>query len=395
MTDSFRRSFFGRTRYEERRGGEYMAVKEVRESELCVLNAQTTAEHIAKMVSETAKRGLSAKYLPSMMLWGAPGVGKSQAVRRAAEEIERITGRKVVITDVRLLLYNPVDLRGIPSADEHREFAVWLKPRLFAMDESKDVINILFLDELTAAPQSVQAAAYQITLDRMVGEHRLPDNCFVIAAGNRMTDRSVVFKMPKALANRLCHVEVEADFGAWHKWALKNDIDLSVIGFLCYDNESLMKFGGVADEVAFPTPRSWEMASRMITLYGGIEEAMPFVCGCVGNAAAAALLTWSKVWNQLPSMEDIFSGKTFERPTRPDALYALVSSMTAYARKPEVPISNIIQSVRYGVKLPCDYAMLLFKGYLQLDKCEDMKSVLVRCREFSEWLNKNGRYMDI
>lgn len=372
-----------------------MATKEIQSNELCVLNAQSTAEHIAKMVTETVKRGLKPVYLPSVMMWGPPGVGKSQAVRQAAEMIEKRTGKRVVITDVRLLLYNPVDLRGIPSPDENKEFAVWLKPKLFAMDESDEVINLLFLDELTAAPQSVQAAAYQITLDRMVGEHKLPDNCVILAAGNRVTDRSVSYKMPKALANRLCHVEVEADFGAWHKWALKNDIDLSVIGFLCYDSDSLMKFGSVSDELAFPTPRSWEMASRMISIYGDIETALPFVSGCVGSEAASALLTWTKVWNQLPSMEDIFSGREVSRPTRPDVLYALVSSMIAYAKKKTTTLDNILASVRYGTKLPCDYAMLLFRSYLLLDKCEDMRSALVKSREFTDWLNKNGRYMDL
>ena len=86
------------------------------------------------------------------------------------------------------------------------------------MDESGDTVNILFLDEISAAPQSVQAAAYQITLDRSVGEYRLPENCIVIAAGNRVTDRSVAYSMPKALANRLCHLEIRSDPGSWHDW---------------------------------------------------------------------------------------------------------------------------------------------------------------------------------
>lgn len=372
-----------------------MAVKEIKESEISVLNAQTVAENIAGMVKSAVKHNLSVSYLPSLMLWGPPGVGKSQAVRQGAGRIELSTGKRVVVTDVRLLLYNPVDLRGIPTADESKEFAVWLKPKIFMMDESEDVINILFLDELTAAPQSVQAAAYQITLDRMVGEHKLPDNCLVIAAGNRTTDRSVSFKMPKALANRLCHVEVEADFAAWRNWALKNDIDLSIVGFLSYDPSSLMKFGDVTDEMAFPTPRSWEMASKMIKLYGSVEKAMPFVTGCVGSAAATGLLTWTQVWKQLPPMEDIFGGRAVNLPTRPDVLYALVCSMISYAEKKETTMENIIASVRTGVKLPADYAMLLFKAYMLIEgKCENMRRELVKNREFSAWLMKNERYLN-
>ena len=119
------------------------------------------------------------------MLWGPPGVGKSQGVREIAYEIEKRTGKDVRITDVRLLLFNPVDLRGIPTANADKILAVWLKPQIFQMDASDEVVNILFLDEITAAPTSVQAAAYQITLDRMIGEHRLPENCIIIAAAKK------------------------------------------------------------------------------------------------------------------------------------------------------------------------------------------------------------------
>ena len=141
--------------------------------------------------------GAPLRTFPSAMLWGAPGVGKSQAVRQVAAEIKSRTGKAVQVTDVRLLLFNPIDLRGIPTANEDKTLAVWLKPQIFNMNPSDSVINILFLDEISAAPPSVQAAAYQITLDRVVGEHRLPENCIVIAAGNRTSDKSVAYKMPR------------------------------------------------------------------------------------------------------------------------------------------------------------------------------------------------------
>ncbi len=130
------------------------------------------------------RSGTPFRAFPSVMLWGPPGVGKSQGVRQIAEHITEETGKNVAINDVRLLLFNPVDLRGIPTANADKTLAVWLKPKIFQMDESTDTVNILFLDEISAAPPSVQAAAYQITLDRSIGEHRLPDNCIVIAAGN-------------------------------------------------------------------------------------------------------------------------------------------------------------------------------------------------------------------
>ena len=133
---------------------------------------------IAQMVTQLSdafsclvKANLPLKQFPAIMLWGPPGVGKSQGVKQIASEVQRRTGKHVTVTDVRLLLFNPVDLRGIPTANAEKTLAVWLRPKIFDMDADESVINILFLDEITAAPQSVQAAAYQITLDRTVGEH--------------------------------------------------------------------------------------------------------------------------------------------------------------------------------------------------------------------------------
>ena len=195
-------------------------------------NVNHVIERLAHMYCSVINKSIPIRTLPSVMLWGPPGIGKSQAIRQLAKEIEYDTGKKVKVTDVRLLLFNPIDLRGIPTANAEKTMAVWLKPQIFQMNDSQDIINILFLDEISAAPQSVQAAAYQITLDRVVGEHKLPENCIVIAAGNRTTDKSVVFKMPKALANRLLHIEVEGSFKSWKKWTIGSGINDKVMGFL-------------------------------------------------------------------------------------------------------------------------------------------------------------------
>lgn len=141
---------------------------------------------------------------------GSAGVGKSQAVRQIGKEIESQTGKKVHITDVRLLLFNPIDLRGIPTSNADKTLAVWLKPQIFQMDESDSVINILFLDEISAAPQSVQAAAYQITLDRVVGEHKLPGNCIVIAAATEQPTNPWHLRCQKHLPTDFCTLRLKA-----------------------------------------------------------------------------------------------------------------------------------------------------------------------------------------
>lgn len=262
-------------------------MSEIRLTNIPSMNVGKVIKELSDAYCKIINNKLPIRTLPSVMLWGAPGVGKSQAIRQLAKEIEENTGKRTVVTDVRLLLFNPIDLRGIPTANADKTLAVWLKPQIFQMDDSEDIVNILFLDEISAAPQSVQAAAYQITLDRVVGEHKLPENCIVIAAGNLTTDKSVAYKMPKALANRLLHIEVEGSFKSWKEWAIRNGINNKVIGFLSFRQNYLMCFDSSSDDLAFATPRSWEMVSNLLNYVSDdIEKMYSLISGLVGSGVA-------------------------------------------------------------------------------------------------------------
>ncbi len=368
-------------------------MSDVKLSNIPTMTVNGLVERLAPAYSAVINKGLPVKTIPSLMLWGPPGVGKSQAVRQIGKEIEENTGKRVEITDVRLLLFNPIDLRGIPTANEDKTLAVWLKPQIFQMDEGEDTVNILFLDEISAAPQSVQAAAYQITLDRVVGEHKLPENCIVIAAGNRTTDKSVAFRMPKALANRLMHIDVEGSFGSWKKWAVKSGINHKVIGFLSFRQSHLMCFDPANEDLAFATPRSWEMVSSLLnSVSEDIDRMYPLIAGLVGCGAAVEFRTWSKVYSELPSIEDIFSGKSPSVPRSTDALYALTSSMTAYAREHKDDLRAITNSIVYADKLPPDYSAMLMKDYMYLEK--GYREKLMKIPEFVRWLQTKGRLLN-
>ena len=303
------------------------------------------------------------KLFPSVMLWGAPGVGKSQGVRQIAKAIESRTAKTVVVTDVRLLLFNPVDLRGIPTSNEDKTLAVWLKPKIFQMDESPDVVNILFLDEISAAPPSVQAAAYQITLDRTVGEHALPDNCIVIAAGNRVTDKSVAYNMPKALANRLCHFEVKGDSDSWHDWAVKSGIHEFVVGYLEYNPVALMRFDPSGTSLAYPTPRSWEMVSNILNnISDNIDAVYPMIVGCIGREAASKFLPWAKLYDNMPSIPAIFQGEQVPIPNAPELMIALRSAIVSYAGK-YADQQSLDHSINFACHLPWAFRKKLLHDY--------------------------------
>lgn len=356
-------------------------------------NVNHVIERLAHMYCSVINKSIPIRTLPSVMLWGPPGIGKSQAIRQLAKEIEYDTGKKVKVTDVRLLLFNPIDLRGIPTANAEKTMAVWLKPQIFQMNDSQDIINILFLDEISAAPQSVQAAAYQITLDRVVGEHKLPENCIVIAAGNRTTDKSVVFKMPKALANRLLHIEVEGSFKSWKKWAIGSGINDKVLGFLSFRQDYLMKFDSSSDDLAFATPRSWEMVSNLLNYVSDdVESLYPLIAGLIGIGVAVEFRTWVKVYSQLPNIEDIFDGKMPMLPANTDAMYALTAAMTTYAREHKNDLYRIANSIVYANRMPPDFSTVLMKDYMYIEK--NYKEKLLSIPEFARWLQTKGSLLN-
>ena len=348
------------------------------------LKVNEMAGIISNYITKTTLKNFNAEDKTSFMLWGPPGVGKSDSLKTITNNVESSTGKKVVITDVRLLLFNPVDLRGIPVPDANKELAVWLKPKIFQMDPSDEIINILMLDEISAAPPSVQAAAYQITLDRKIGEHMLPDNCYIICAGNRIQDKSVAYKMPKALANRLTHFDIYPELEDWKAWALQSGIDSRIIGFLNFKPSMLYNFDSASDDNAFPTPRTWEMANNYIDVFGSLDGAYPCVAGCIGLGVAGEFKRYCQVFSQIPNVDDIFNGKEVEMPTQPDVLYALsaaISGRIHTATKEQ--LKNVINFTSLMSK---EFSVLTIKDILLVPK---MKEKMIMLPEWLKWTREH------
>ncbi|MDO9065129.1 MAG: AAA family ATPase, partial [Sulfuricella sp.] len=199
-----------------------------------------------------------------VMLWGPPGVGKSQIIAQVAAR------HGVPMIDLRLSQMEPSDLRGIPFRIEDR--VEWAIPSMLPDAKRHGPQGILFLDEITSAPPSVSAAAYQLILDRRLGAYQIPESWAIFAAGNRQGDRGVTYTMPAPLANRFSHFEVEANLDDWVAWAYANNIDERLIGFLRFRPELLFDFDPAHNPVAFPSPRSWEFAHRALQKFGDHPE---------------------------------------------------------------------------------------------------------------------------
>ena len=328
---------------------------------------QMTTTHLIETLS-TLFLAYDAKNIiskhPSIFIQGQPGIGKSQAVRTIRENLMNQTGKKVNLIDVRLLLFNPIDLRGIPVADLDKSVAIWLKPHIFQLDASPDVINILFLDELTAAPTSIQASAYQIALDRKLGEHLIPDNTFIIAAGNRIQDNAIVYEMPSALRNRFIHFEVTKDLKSWFKWAESVNIHPAILSFLFDNPDKFMTEDLDIESNIIITPRSWEMLSNILHVMGGtLKENELLIASVVGNSLAYMMANNIKGIN----VNNIIDGTYKEVPKDIDELQRITQILEAQLMDYADSKDKMVHVLNYLKLIPTDYALTLFKKILEID----------------------------
>ena len=258
------------------------------------------------------------------MLWGPPGVGKSQMVAQVAQK------HNVPVIDIRLSQMEPSDLRGIPFRVD--EFVDWAIPSMLPDVKRHGSKGILFLDEITSAPPSVSAAAYQLILDRKLGNYEVPDGWAIFAAGNRQGDRGVTYTMPAPLANRFSHYEVDVNLDDWVAWAWDRGINERVIAFLRFRPDLLFDFDPSHNPVAFPSPRSWEFAHNALHKFEDHPELfLGALQACVGPAAGVELNAFIDSLDQMPDLDAIIAGEEVHTPKEIDLQYAVAAALVGRA----------------------------------------------------------------
>ena len=291
-----------------------------------------------------------------VFVWGSPGIGKSSIIKQIAQD------KGLEFVDLRLSLLDPTDLKGIPFFDQENNQAVWASPNFLPNNpESK---GILFLDEINTAPPSVQASAYQLVLDRKVGDYELPKGWSIVAAGNHESDRGVVYRMPPPLANRFVHLSMEVSFEDWKGWAYSSGIDASIIAFLHYDSSKLFDFDPSKNQKSFPTPRSWEYVDKI--LKSGVELIllMDIVSGAVGNESATAFMSFRKVMNRLPDIDKLLNNEDVEVEHDSQVLFALIAGIISNIKANSTK-DKIDNALKFSLSLPKEFSVMLVKDMQQ------------------------------
>ena len=311
------------------------------------------------------------------MIWSAPGLGKSAIVQQVAAAL----GMNLI--DIRLLHFDPVDLRGIPyralaniSGPRHgpQEFTVYYNPKTNTWElpegfheqyetlwarpgiwpTEADGPTIIFLDELPSAPPMMQATGYQIVHDRRIGEHKLPDTVRVLAAGNRAEDRAVVHPMPTPLRSRFVHLDVREDFDSWFHWAVTGEPAMTAltipyvdtmpdiggpiapeVAFYLRNNQGhLMDFDPNAAEMAYACPRTWEFTSNLVKigLTGTTPVEMALLRGTIGAGKAMTFSAYMEMFRQLPDAKQVVANpRGVPVPTNASAMISLCGAVAAIA----------------------------------------------------------------
>ncbi len=278
---------------------------------------------VRQMGPKMAKRAIrkAIKTRRAVFLWGPPGIGKSDLVKQIGED----AGREVI--DVRLALWEPTDIKGIPYYNADQGKMVWAPPS--ELPTNADSKAIIFLDELNSAPPAVQAAAYQLILNRQVGTYKLPKGVDIVAAGNREGDRGVTYRMPAPLANRFLHLEMKVDFDDFQEWATMNRIHPEVVGYVSFSKQDLYDFDPKSPSKAFATPRSWVFVSELLDDEDSDTETLHnLIAGAVGDGLAVKFMAHRKIASKLPKADDILDGKVKDLQIKEvSAMYSLTTSL--------------------------------------------------------------------
>ena len=308
-------------------------------------------------------------------IWGPPGAGKSDVVRSVASDLD------LELKDVRLNLMDPVDLKGFPvlrGTGKNQQMA-------FAAPEFLPTKGrgILFLDEMNSAPQSVQAAAYQLILNRELGEYKLPPGWSVLAAGNRAGDRAVVHSMPSALANRFIHIDFDVDADDWFDWATSAGISPMTRAFIKFRPALLHSFDATKNERAFPTPRSWTFVDNVVQSSLPVNIEFELIEGTVGKGAAAEYLAFTQLAKDLPTTNEIvMSPDTAPVPSTPAARYAVCTMLDQVATP-----ASIGRLLTYISRMPVEFQVVFIRSVIRANR------TIASTKEYIAWCTKNKKVL--
>jgi len=336
-----------------------------------------------------------------LYVWGTMGIGKSSVIKDFSKDIAKGLNLKFLeaetdgeeafsFIDVRLSQLEPSDLRGIPTIDKEKNQTIWVTPKWLPSNPKSK--GILFFDELNLSPPSIQASAYQLILDRKIGDYKLPDGWVIFSAGNTSEDKANIFDIPKPLSNRFVHINLEKpNREDWVKWALDNGVNTDICMFIENHPSSLHNFNKSDKSEAFATPRTWEYCSKLITENKVNEDIFEIlVASAVGEGLAREFVTFVKLKNKIDIADLIKHPEKVKDIKEIDLKYSLISAFTdRYRENPKI-LTNIFDICEH---MESEFSILLLRYVSTIGKTKFVTEA-IKDKKWLELSKKYGRFLN-
>lgn len=306
---------------------------------------QVTIPNAAAMIEVYLQCGL----VP--FLHGSPGIGKTEIVHQIAKKYN------LKLIDERLSQCDPLDMKGMLARDGQKAGFLPFDTYPVEGDEIPEGYAgwLLFLDEANSAPQAVQAAAYKLILDRLIGQRRLHKNVAIVAAGNLVTDGAIVEEMSTALQSRLVHIEVVFDSRVWLDWAAANGIDRRITSYGNFRPDNLFNFQPDHSDKTFACPRTWTFVDRLLKKgHDAHPSFIPLTCGAIGDGVGTEFTAFTKIEKDLPKVQAIELNPTgIAVPEEPSVLWMLCGAISEAMNE-----KNCDPLMKYVDRLPQEFQVV-------------------------------------
>lgn len=342
------------------------------------MTTQVRLDHSVPFVERVLKKRL----VP--MLHGSPAIGKSDIIRTIAEKF------KLLVIDVRLSTYDPADMNGLPyfNTSGARNIAEYVPFDVFPVEGDSIPEGykgwLVFLDELPSAAPSVQAAAFKLILDKMVGQRKLHSHALLAAAGNMEDDGAIVNPLPTPLQSRMINFQVYTNLDCFMKYALTQNIDYRIAAFLEFKPDYVHHFKPDHDDLTFAAPRTWMFLDKLIRGEPVTDADLPLVAGCISSGVGAEFIAFCKIFDQVPKLADILAdplkARCPESDDNPSLVYAVAGSMAQHANK-----DNIDKLVPYIERMLMEYQVIAFRHIMARDPG------LIQHEAMKDWIQRNSK----
>lgn len=321
------------------------------------------------------------KHRRPLVFLGPPGCGKTASVSQAVEEltsptnpvglVESILGM-LDITDVRF----PVVIKNKMDFYYNSEFPLQGNASKFP---SK---GIWFLDEITNTEPTIQKIFLQVLQKGMLGEERMIEGWFPVAAGNQTTHKTYSLQLSAALVNRCVVFYVEPNVDDFVKWGLSHGLHELVVAYVRFQPQHLYMFDSKlfnAGDLAFPSLRSWEGVSDVTHDMMGEAEYAPIVRGLIGQGIGRTFLDFAEVRHKVPDLDAICEGRACPLPPKndPATMFAIVAGLVH--RSNPTTLHGILP---YMERFPTEFQMLYLKD------AGRKNPLLVTTKVMTTWMKK-------